>query len=219
MQPPSTAPVIAQTSPQAPTTSATPTVGATSLAPAAPGTPSPSLVYEAARATRRALGDQVENLEQTRHQLLRELEDHQVPGAARTGMEQRIVQIDQRIAELDKTISTADAQVAITAAVPGAVVERPPPPPREGPPEEMFVIVPFVLLAAALPLSIAFARRIWRRAGVVPPVTFPRELSDRLSQLEQTAEATALEVERIGEGQRFVTRLLTEREKPALPQG
>ena len=215
MQTPSIAPVIAQTSPQAPATSATPAVAA----PGAPGAPSPSLIYEAARATRRALGDQVENLERTRHQLLRELEDHQVPGAARTGMEQRIVQIDQRIAELDKTIAAADAQVAITAAVPGAVVEKPPPPPREGPPEEMFIIVPFVLLAAALPLSIAFARRIWRRTSVAPPATLPRELGDRLSQLEQTAEATALEVERIGEGQRFVTRLLTERERPALPQG
>lgn len=37
------------------------------------------------------------------------------------------------------------------------------------------------------------------------------EISARLARLEQVAEATALEVERIGEGQRFTTRLLGER--------
>jgi hypothetical protein len=33
---------------------------------------------------------------------------------------------------------------------------------------------------------------------------------DRLSQLEQSVDAVAIEVERIGEGQRFMTRVMTE---------
>ena len=37
------------------------------------------------------------------------------------------------------------------------------------------------------------------------------EISERLSRLEQIAEATAVEVERIGEGQRFTTKLLSDR--------
>lgn len=43
-----------------------------------------------------------------------------------------------------------------------------------------------------------------------------KEISERLSRLEQIAEATAVEIERIGEGQRFTTKLLSERapEKP-----
>lgn len=41
------------------------------------------------------------------------------------------------------------------------------------------------------------------------------EISERLSHLEQVAEATALEVERIGEGQRFTTKLLGEKNKNA----
>jgi hypothetical protein len=37
------------------------------------------------------------------------------------------------------------------------------------------------------------------------------ELSHRLARVEQIVEATAVEIERISEGQRFTTRLLSER--------
>ncbi|MEO6526481.1 MAG: hypothetical protein ABIP93_07645 [Gemmatimonadaceae bacterium] len=37
------------------------------------------------------------------------------------------------------------------------------------------------------------------------------EQDDRLARLEQAVEAIAIEVERISEGQRFTTKLLTER--------
>ena len=37
------------------------------------------------------------------------------------------------------------------------------------------------------------------------------ELSSRLTNLEQSLDAIAVEVERVGEGQRFMTRLFTER--------
>lgn len=39
----------------------------------------------------------------------------------------------------------------------------------------------------------------------------------RLERVEQAVEAIAIEVERIGEGQRFVTTLLQERTQPVLP--
>lgn len=38
----------------------------------------------------------------------------------------------------------------------------------------------------------------------------PRELASRLTSLEQSLDAIAVEVERVGEGQRFMTRLFTE---------
>jgi hypothetical protein len=67
------------------------------------------------------------------------------------------------------------------------------------------------MLIVFLPLSIALARRIWRRSSAAV-TAFPRDLSDRFSRLEHAVEATAVEVERIGEGQRFLTRLFTEGE-------
>lgn len=38
---------------------------------------------------------------------------------------------------------------------------------------------------------------------------------DRLSRIEHAVDAVALEVERISEGQRFTTRLLSEQSRPA----
>ena len=59
------------------------------------------------------------------------------------------------------------------------------------------------------PLVIAWARRIWRRSA--PPAALPTELGDRIGAMERSVDAIAVEMERIGEGQRFVTRLLAER--------
>jgi hypothetical protein len=42
----------------------------------------------------------------------------------------------------------------------------------------------------------------------------PPELSERLERIERAVDVTALEVERIGEGQRFLTRALGERSIP-----
>lgn len=98
--------------------------------------------------------------------------------------------------------------MAKAASIPGAVVVQPS---RdwEGPPREVFFVAPLVMLALFLPVSIVIVRRVWK-SGTGKIAAFPREVIDRLARLEQMGEATPLEVERIGEGQRFVTRLLTE---------
>ena len=43
------------------------------------------------------------------------------------------------------------------------------------------------------------------------------EIDGHLTHLEQTMDAVAVEVERIGEGQRFITKLFTERSTPLAP--
>ena len=58
-------------------------------------------------------------------------------------------------------------------------------------------------------LGAYLARRIWRPRE--PVITAqPGDFTDLLTHLEQSVDAVAIEVERIGEGQRFVTRLFTE---------
>ena len=62
-----------------------------------------------------------------------------------------------------------------------------------------------------IPLVLAFARRIWMRSGqrgISPDL----ESSPRLQRMEQAIESIAIEVERIGEAQRFATKLLAERQ-------
>lgn len=171
--------------------------------PALPGA-SDKDAYTAVRAYRRELGRQLDDVEGKRQQLVSQL--NQSSGPDRMGLEKRMPEFDRRIADLDKQIATADAQVAAAASIPGAVV---PEPTNDGPSEELIIIPVLFILCVFLPLSIAYARRIWKRTGTAV-AAFPRELSDRLGRLEQGMESTAVEVERIGEGQRFLTRLFTE---------
>lgn len=50
--------------------------------------------------------------------------------------------------------------------------------------------------------------------GYSAAADLPPEQIDRLSQLEQSVDAVAIEVERIGESQRFMTKVLAEKEPP-----
>jgi hypothetical protein len=160
--------------------------------------------------TRRELTNQLEELESTRREITSQMEDVSTGAPERTALETRMKDIDSRIATVDQMLAGNAAQIAQAAAVPGAVVEVPEFI-RQGPPEEAYIIGTIFIFVFFLPISIAFARRIWRRSAAVV-TSFPREIADRLSRMEQAVEATAVEVERIGEGQRFLTRLFTEGE-------
>jgi len=64
-------------------------------------------------------------------------------------------------------------------------------------------------------LTWQLARRGRAERSVGPGTSAVDELpDDRLSQLERSVDAVAIEVERIGEGQRFMTKVLTEKDKP-----
>jgi hypothetical protein len=65
-----------------------------------------------------------------------------------------------------------------------------------------------------VPFVIAYARRIWHRSG--PQTVVDLENSPRLQRMEQAIESIAVEVERIGEAQRFTTKLLAERQPDAV---
>lgn len=180
----------------------------------------PTAVYRAQVAMRKELGDQLERLQDTRRELASSLSEGDLSASARTGVEARIASIDARIATMDKQIADADARVASAAGVPGAVVEEMPPPfiQRDGPPEQAFVIAGLFIVCAVLPISIAFARRIWRRSAAAV-AALPQELMDRLTRLDQAVDAIAVEVERVGEGQRFMTRVLAEKPVAAAALG
>ena len=64
-----------------------------------------------------------------------------------------------------------------------------------------------IILAIGVPLARAYARRM--DADARNP-RLPTEVTDRLERMEQALDSVALEVERISEGQRFTTKLLSE---------
>jgi prefoldin subunit 5 len=183
-----------------------------------PGTPvvvgpnisTPNAVYKAFNAARKELGNQLDQLEEKRNSLQGELREGNLPaGISRAGVETRIGEIDKQIADIDKAIAAADKNVVTAAAVPGAVLPERPQNTRNGPPEGVFIVSSLFIVVVLLPISIAIAKRIWRR-GAAAVTAFPQELTERLDRLDQSVDSIAIEVERIGEGQRFVTRVMSE---------
>lgn len=72
------------------------------------------------------------------------------------------------------------------------------------------------VIAIGLPLARAYARRIDRNTE---QQRVPAEVMARLERMEQALDTIAIEVERISEGQRFTTKLLSSRgEAPATVQ-
>lgn len=70
-------------------------------------------------------------------------------------------------------------------------------------------------IAVGVPLVRAFARRM-DQSSSQPKI--PSEVLARLERMEQAIDSVAIEVERISEGQRFTTKLLSER-RAELPTG
>jgi hypothetical protein len=76
----------------------------------------------------------------------------------------------------------------------------------------MIVAIVFGVLGTVLfPVARALARRIEGRSAAT---TVPADVTDRLDRIERAVESVALEVERISEGQRFVTKLMAGRAEP-----
>ncbi len=193
--------------------------------PAVAGTPqatvqsplfsTPADVYQAIVAQRRVIRQQIENLQDRRDEIVQKLRQGAASDADRAGLDQQLAQVDQQIAAANINLAEVESRLATAASVPGATVDPPPQDPwLYGPPEEIVMMGIFFTTVLLMPLVIAYARRIWRRSAKTE-VTLPPVLVDRMESLERSMDAVAIEVERIGEGQRFVTQLLADRAKSA----
>ncbi|MDQ6888383.1 MAG: hypothetical protein M3068_14010 [Gemmatimonadota bacterium] len=76
----------------------------------------------------------------------------------------------------------------------------------------LFLSVPITIIGGTM--ARAWARRVDRGAVA------PRDLSGidaRLTRIEQSVDAIAIEMERVSEGQRFLTRVMGERKELGAP--
>ena len=114
--------------------------------------------------------------------------------------------------QVERDMARAFSLQPAPAPAPGITIAEPPAPPLLGPKEIITIWSGGVVLL--FPFAIVLARRLWvrgtRRAPLDP------ENSPRLQRIEQAVESIALEVERIGEAQRFTTKLLAERQPDAV---
>ena len=177
----------------------------------AQGVPQTLEAVRSMRAQRSELSDQITSALGRRSDLAEEYAG--APAAQKPALEARIEQLDGRILNLEKEIARTGQLIA---QAPGQLLTRSEQP-NLGPLENMrpdvtaisVVLTVFVLA----PLAVSFARLIWRRASNPPARVIDTEMSDRMRRLESGVDSIALEVERISEGQRFVTKLLADREK------
>ena len=143
-------------------------------------------------------------------------------GEAQTKLTQQRDQLDGKITQTEVQLESAKAQMGARIGVSadiisstGHVVVPPPYIPRHGADPDMIVGLSFALLMMiGLPLAIGYARRIWRGSAKPKETQAPAE-AQRFERLEQAVDAIAMEIERVAEGQRFVTKIMAERPMPA----
>ena len=158
-----------------------------------------------------------------RNRLASSLEDAE--GAVnRKGLEDRIAQLDGRIMGLESDIA-ANGRLLQMAAMNGFTTQdaststTQPVTPFGLNPGQITGIAIVGTIFVLFPIVVAASVRMLKRGGrQAAPAPSP-ESAQRMERLEQAVDAIAIEVERISEGQRFVTRLLTEGSAPALSIG
>jgi hypothetical protein len=182
------------------------------------GVPTTAREVEALRRRGSELSRQLNSVSGRRDRLARQLED--ASGANKTGIEARITQLDQRILGLENDIAINGRLLAAAPAnLLAQTTEEPSTPApfnlRSG---QVTAISIVGTIFIGFPLAMAIARNMFRRASrrdAVGAGPSP-ESTQRMERLEQAVDAIAIEVERISEGQRFMTRMLTEGSGPAL---
>jgi hypothetical protein len=174
------------------------------------------------RERRDILRDQLERATNRRGQLLGQIEnaDRQGP-EARVGVQQRLDLLDARILQLERDQMLTER--LISNAPPGVIAAASAEEPRDRGPqvdEDEAIGGAFAAFGFGVVLTLVISRLrrrfARRRAGVLGKTAAPTD-DPRIDRLAQAVDAIAEEVERIGEGQRFVTQILAQRpaEAPA----
>jgi hypothetical protein len=146
-------------------------------------------------------------------------------GADRVGIEERIKLLDKRILQLETDIAENGRQLAqqAIAGTPGGrgggfggggfggTMNRPPNEFGRFNSNQVSALSGLFMLTVLAPLAFAYARAIWKRANrpAAPPGW--NDAASRMHNLEEAVDTIAVEMERVSEGQRYLTRVLTER--------
>jgi hypothetical protein len=145
------------------------------------------------------------------------LESHEQ--VTRRDLEARIREQDARTARIDQQLSQIDDAISASLAN-GVTQDRAPQKtmttmPTLAPGRDQKGEVARVMFLEGLGF-VALFLVVWlsrRRRGPALAMRLPAEESARLEQLQRNVDVIALEVERISEGQRYVTKLLSEKQQ------
>jgi hypothetical protein len=172
------------------------------------------------QARRSELSRQLESATGRRQQITEQL--RRANGANKAGLEARIGVLDARIMRIESELEQVGQQLSSPDAARFAETQAPF---NFGPGENPFrnvdvepIIITFTMFVLC-PIALSISRLIWKRGSRMSVSASSPDSTQRLERMEQAMDAIAIEIERVSEGQRFVTRLLTEGSAPALSVG
>jgi hypothetical protein len=204
-----------QNAPPAPAAPLAPVVAgaAPAAATAIVGVPRTVADLRALRAERKEISSQLDNVAARRARLSASLKGKE--GVDRAGVEARIGVLDKRMLQLESQLDQTGQQLAMA---PGALVTA-----ADSrmftnmDPDAVAALGGIFMIFVLAPIAFAAARMMWKRTNRPVAAPLPDDTSRRLERLEQGMDAIAIEIERVSEGQRFVTRLLSDAHGAPLP--
>jgi hypothetical protein len=132
----------------------------------------------------------------------------------RTDLSGQLAEVNSQIARVNSQIAAVRGDIGARVGIPTAPII--PSIPRRGiDGDDVTAIFIVFMLAVLMPISLGITRRLWRRGNRSDAPRADETIAPRLDRLEQAVDAVAIEIERISESQRFVTRILAERPRPA----
>jgi hypothetical protein len=175
------------------------------------------------RARRQALSDQLLSVDARRWSSIRQLQSLGETGnaTAKKGVTDRLAFLDRQQLQLESSLAAANQELSSLPAALVASASIPPPTPFRMKPDQVMTLSVLAIVLVCFPLAFAAARGIWKKSNRpgLPPTAFA-ETAQRLDRLEGTVDTIAIEIERISEGQRYVTKLLSDaHQEPILEAG
>lgn len=164
---------------------------------------------DAIRERRSDMSSQLNSAVDRRNDLANDLKD--APPGTEQGILARIQLLDQRILQIESDIESSGQMLRSGMTVnDGTTLVAPEPVRPFGMGEDSITALGLAFSAFfLLPLAIGSMRLMFRRAK--RRETQPSaDLTARFEQLEQAVDAVAIEIERVGEAQRFQARVLSE---------
>lgn len=190
---------------------ARPTKTEPQIAPAAPGSSLDGLSYNQLKTRLAELQDQRQLLANRRSIVSREYE--RATGTNKEGIGARLTMMDKSMVQIESDLSTVGL-----AMVPKRTTESPYLPPiNQGPRNSvgrdmllMSIAVFLATMFVAVPAAVRRAKRRWLHESPSAGTNTIGVGKERLDRIEQAVDTIAVEIERVSENQRFMTRLMTE---------
>jgi hypothetical protein len=158
-------------------------------------------------ARRDQLSDQLENVTDRRNDIIEQMRT--APNPAMAGLQAQLNALDGRILQLENDLSTTGQEIAAASPQLMSMAGQPSNEDNNGSFDDG-VGAGVAGTFAVMSVLFFFAYRRFRKSPRNRAPLMISADSERLQRLEQGMDAVAVEIERISEGQRFVTKLLSE---------